>query len=130
LKRFTTYERVEETMPLVIKKDGTRLPFDRMKMLNGILKACEKRPVSIDDIENTVDSMEKDFLESGEREIQSTVIGEAVMTRLKKLDEVAYVRFASVYREFRDIDEFMNELEELLRLKKPVKLRKPPLNKN
>ncbi len=130
MKRFTTYERVEETMPLVIKKDGTRLPFDRMKMLNGILKACEKRPVSIDDIENTVDSMEKDFLESGEREIQSTVIGEAVMTRLKKLDEVAYVRFASVYREFRDIDEFMNELEELLRLKKPVKLRKPPLNKN
>lgn len=117
-KRFTTYERVEETLPLVIKKDGTREVFDRAKIRSGILKACEKRPVSMEDIEKTVDRLEMRFLDSGEREIPSTVIGEAVMDELKRLDEVAYVRFASVYREFRDIDEFMKELKDLLEPKK------------
>lgn len=117
-KRFTTYERVEEALPLVIKKDGTREQFDRGKILSGLLKACEKRPVSMDDIEKTVDRLEMKFLDSGEREIPSARIGEAVMEELKGLDEVAYVRFASVYREFRDINEFMTELKDLLELKK------------
>jgi len=117
-KRFTTYERVEETLPLVVKKDGVREPFDRAKILSGLLRACEKRPVSIGDIEKAVDRLEMKFLESGEREIASSVIGESVMGELKALDEVAYVRFASVYREFRDINEFMTELKELLDVKK------------
>jgi transcriptional repressor NrdR len=116
-KRFTTYERVEETMPLVVKKDGTREPFDRAKILGGMIKACEKRPVSIDDIERSVVRLEARFLEGGEREVPSTSIGEAVMEELKRLDEVAYVRFASVYREFRDINEFMKELKDLLNKK-------------
>jgi transcriptional repressor NrdR len=113
-KRFTTYERIEEMLPLVIKKDGTRVPFDRSKILSGIKKACEKRPVSIEDIEKAIDSLETNLMESGEREVTSSVIGEAVMEELRGLDEVAYVRFASVYREFRDINEFMTELRELL----------------
>lgn len=117
-KRFTTYERVEETLPLVIKKDGTREAFDRSKVLSGILKACEKRPVSMEDIEKAVDRLEMRFLDMGEREIPSSAIGEAVMEEIKGLDEVAYVRFASVYREFRDINEFMTELKDLLDLKK------------
>lgn len=117
-KRFTTYERVEETLPLVVKKDGARESFDRSKILSGIMKACEKRPVSIEAIEKAVDRLEMKFLDSGEREIPSTAIGEAVMEELKALDEVAYVRFASVYREFRDINEFMKELKELLDVKK------------
>jgi transcriptional repressor NrdR len=117
-KRFTTYERVEETMPLVIKKDTSRQPFDRTKVFNGILKACEKRPVGIDSIEEIVDRLERKFLDGGNREIYSSIIGEAIMEELKKLDEVAYVRFASVYREFRDINEFMSELKDLLELKK------------
>ncbi len=113
-KRFTTYERVEETLPLVIKKDGTREAFDRSKILAGLKKACEKRPVSIEEIEKSIDRLEARFMESGEREVLSSVVGEAVMEELKGLDEVAYVRFASVYREFRDINEFMKELRELL----------------
>ena len=117
-KRYTTYERVEETMPLVIKKDGSREPFDRTKVLSGILKACEKRPVGIEAIEEAVDRLERSFLDAGEREVGSSVIGEAIMEELKRLDEVAYVRFASVYREFRDINEFMSELKDLLELKK------------
>ena len=117
-KRFTTYERVEEALPLVVKKDGRREPFDRTKILNGMMKACEKRPVSLDDIEKAVVSLETRFIDSGDREIQSTSIGEAVMEELKGLDEVAYVRFASVYREFRDINEFMCELKDLLEVKK------------
>lgn len=117
-KRFTTYERVEEALPLVVKKDGRREPFDRTKILNGMMKACEKRPVSLDNIEKAVSSLEMRFIDSGEREIQSTSIGEAVMEELKNLDEVAYVRFASVYREFRDINEFMSELKDLLEVKK------------
>lgn len=117
-KRFTTYERVEDTLPLVVKKDGTRETFDRTKILGGVVKACEKRPVSIEEIEKAADRLEQKFLDMGDREIQSSVIGEAVMEELKGLDEVAYVRFASVYREFRDINEFMSELKELLDTKK------------
>lgn len=118
MKRFTTYERIEETLPLVVKKDGRREPFDRTKILGGVMKACEKRPVSLEDMEKTVNSMEIMFLESGKREVSSHEIGEAVMEGLKALDEVAYVRFASVYREFRDINEFMKELKDLLDMKK------------
>lgn len=117
-KRFTTYERVEEMLPLVVKKDGTRETFDRAKILGGIKKACEKRPVSIEDIERSVEKLEMKFLDSGEKEIPSSMIGSAVMDELKNLDEVAYVRFASVYREFRDINEFMKELKDLLDTKK------------
>lgn len=117
-KRFTTYERVEETLPLVIKKDGTRETFDRTKIFNGIVKACEKRPVSVEDIEKAVNRLEVKFLDSGEREVLSSAVGEAVMEELKKLDEVAYVRFASVYRDFRDINEFMTELKDLLEIKR------------
>jgi transcriptional repressor NrdR len=117
-KRFTTYERVEEALPLVAKKDGRREIFDRTKILNGIMKACEKRPVSLDEIERAVARLETRFIDSGEREIPSSAIGEAVMEELKGLDEVAYVRFASVYRDFRDINEFMHELKDLLEVKK------------
>lgn len=117
-KRFTTYERVEDTMPMVIKKDGVREAFDRTKVLSGLMRACEKRPVSIEAIEKAVDRLEMKFMEGGEREIPSSVIGEFIMDELKALDEVAYVRFASVYREFRDINEFMTELKELLDVKK------------
>jgi len=113
-RRFTTYERVEEMQPLVIKKDGRREPFDRMKIVGGMQRACEKRPVSIEVIDKVVDRLEMSFLESGEREIESTRIGEAVMEALRDLDEVAYVRFASVYRQFKDINEFMNELKDIL----------------
>ncbi len=112
--RFTTYERVEEVLPSVIKKDGRREPFDRMKILTGLKKACEKRPISMEMLEKTVEAIEKSLQEKGLKEIPSTVIGEEVMERLHKLDEVAYVRFASVYRSFRDINEFMSELKDIL----------------
>jgi transcriptional repressor NrdR len=113
-KRFTTYERVEEMLPLVVKKDGRREPFDRQKIVAGMQRACEKRPVSIGVIEQYVDRFEQSLQESGEKEIPSTRIGEAVMSALHEIDQVAYVRFASVYREFRDINEFMSELTEIL----------------
>ncbi len=113
-KRFTTYERVEEPLPAVVKKDGRRETFDRTKIATGIKKACEKRPVSIETIETVVDSIERWALELGESEIDSHNLGERVMKELHALDEVAYVRFASVYRSFKDIGEFMNELSELL----------------
>jgi transcriptional repressor NrdR len=113
-RRFTTYERVEEMLPLVVKKDGRREPFDRNKILTGIKKACEKRPISITVMEKMVDSIEASFTDVGEREVKSTDIGEKVMENLHRLDEVAYVRFASVYRSFRDINEFMSELKDLL----------------
>ncbi len=112
--RFTTYERVEEVLPSVIKKDGRREPFDRLKILSGLKKACEKRPVSFEALEKTVGDIEKSLQEKGLKEIPSTVIGEEVMDHLHKLDEVAYVRFASVYRSFKDINEFMNELKDIL----------------
>ena len=113
-KRFTTYERVEEMLPLVVKKDGRREPFDRLKIVAGMQRACEKRPVSIGVIEQFVDRFEQSLQESGEKEIPSTRVGEAVMAALHEIDQVAYVRFASVYREFRDINEFMSELTEIL----------------
>ncbi|QEM67906.1 transcriptional repressor NrdR [Geobacter sp. FeAm09] len=114
-KRFTTHERIEEMLPLVCKKDGRREPFDRMKIVSGIKKACEKRPISIDEIERLVDRLESRIQESSEREISTTAIGEWLMKELHGMDEVAYVRFASVYRSFRDIGEFMQELQELLK---------------
>lgn len=117
-KRFTTYERVEEPLPVVVKKDGRREAFDRMKIAGGIKKACEKRPVPTDIIEAVVDSIEKWAMEQGDPEIDSSRIGEHVMNELHKLDEVAYVRFASVYRSFKDISEFMVELEDLLKKQK------------
>jgi transcriptional repressor NrdR len=114
-KRFTTHERVEEVLPMILKKDGRREPFDRGKVIVGIKKACEKRPVSIEVIERLVDRLETRLQESGEREVPSTVVGEWIMNELHDTDEVAYVRFASVYRSFKDINEFMSELEDLLR---------------
>jgi transcriptional repressor NrdR len=114
-KRFTTHERIEEILPQVCKKDGRREPFDRFKIINGIVKACEKRPISKTDIEILVDRLETRLQESTEREISTTTIGEWVMKELHGMDEVAYVRFASVYRSFRDINEFMQELQDLLK---------------
>jgi len=116
--RFTTYERIEEALPLVVKKDGRREPFNRMNILQGLSRACEKRPISADTLDGVVDELERRFQETGRKEIPSSMIGEAVMDRLKSLDEVAYVRFASVYRSFRDISEFMDELKHLLERKK------------
>ncbi|HUM10524.1 MAG TPA: transcriptional regulator NrdR [Myxococcaceae bacterium] len=113
-KRFTTYERVEELMPLVVKKDGRREPYDREKLISGLQKAVEKRPVSMDRLEALVAEVEARILERGEKEVPSSLVGEEVMRRLRALDQVAYVRFASVYRSFRDIEEFMDELKGLL----------------
>ena len=113
-RRFTTYERVEESLPMVVKKDGRREPFERGKIVNGLKRACEKRPVSIDTIEALVDQIERALQEGGEKEITSRKIGEMVMRALHELDAVAYVRFASVYRSFRDVHEFMRELEDLI----------------
>ncbi|MBP1689828.1 MAG: Ribonucleotide reductase transcriptional regulator NrdR [Deltaproteobacteria bacterium] len=114
-RRFTTYERAEEAFPLVVKKDGRRETFDRMKIVAGLKRACEKRPVSIEAIEAVVDRIERGLLERGEKELPSSAIGEALMRELHVLDKVAYVRFASVYRSFEDIGEFMEELEALLK---------------
>jgi transcriptional repressor NrdR len=114
-KRFTTHERVEEVLPLVTKRDGRREPFERMKLVNGIQKACEKRPVSVETIEKMVDRLETRMQESGEREIPTTMLGEWIMSELHGVDQVAYVRFASVYRSFKDINEFMEELQDLLK---------------
>lgn len=114
-KRFTTYERIEEILPLVIKKDGRREPFDRSKIFTGMTKACEKRPISINTIERAVDRIEQSFQEKGEKEIESTGVGEKVMSELHEIDEVAYVRFASVYRQFKDVTDFMREVGKLLK---------------
>jgi transcriptional repressor NrdR len=113
-RRFTTYERVEETLPLVIKKDGRRELFDRGKILTGLQKACEKRPISVTVLEKLIERIEQRLQESGEREVLSREIGEQIMQELQNLDEVAYVRFASVYRSFKDVNEFMNSVKELL----------------
>jgi transcriptional repressor NrdR len=113
-RRFTTYERVEEILPLVVKKDGTREPFDRAKIRAGLQKACEKRPISIDVIDEVTDRIERRFQDTGDKEIRSSDIGEMVMDALYHLDEVAYVRFASVYRQFKDISQFIEEVRELL----------------
>ena len=112
-RRYTTYERVEETMPAVVKKDGRREPFDRGKIVSGLKKACEKRPISTATIETVADRIEKRIQDMGETEIVSTAVGEEVMKELSQLDQVAYVRFASVYREFKDIDQFMDEIKAL-----------------
>jgi len=114
-RRFTTYERVEETLPMLVKKDGRREVFDRMKVISGLKKACEKRPVSVAAIEQVADRVEQALQERGEKEVPSSVVGETVMRELHKLDKVAYVRFASVYRSFKDVGEFMRELEELIK---------------
>lgn len=113
-KRFTTYEYVEEIPLMVIKKDGRREAFDRNKIINGIMKACEKRPVSVEKVEAVVDRVEKELQKSFDKEVKAPVIGELVMENLHKIDEVAYVRFASVYRQFKDINQFMKELKDLL----------------
>lgn len=113
-RRYTTYERVEEVLPLVVKKDDRREPFDRMKVLAGLRRACEKRPVSAELLERMVDRIERELADRGDKEIPSATIGEKVMAGLKELDQVAYVRFASVYRSFKDIREFMTELSVLL----------------
>ena len=113
-KRFTTYEYVEEVPLMVIKKDGRRESFDRNKIISGILKACEKRPVSVEKVDSLVDRVEKELQKSFDKEVKAQVVGELVMDYLHKVDEVAYVRFASVYRQFKDINQFMKELKDLL----------------
>jgi transcriptional repressor NrdR len=113
-KRFTTYEFVEEVLPVVVKKDGRREPFDRMKIIAGIKKACEKRPISMDAIETMVDNVEQACQQYQGKEIPSSMVGEKVMKELQRLDGVAYVRFASVYRQFRDVGEFMEELKDFM----------------
>ena len=113
-KRFTIYEKVEESIIMIIKKDGRREAFDRGKVMNGIVKACEKRPVSMAEIERIVDEIERGLNNMMEKEIDSTFIGELIMDQLKKVDEVAYVRFASVYRQFTDVNTFIKEIEKLI----------------
>jgi transcriptional repressor NrdR len=120
-RRFTTYERLEEILPMVVKKDGRRETFSREKIINGIKKACQKRPVSITKIEEFVDSLEVYFQELGKKEIESKEVGEKVIKHLKDWDEVAYVRFASVYRQFKDINEFVAELEDILKSRRENK---------
>ncbi len=112
--RFTTFERIEDSLPMVIKKGGQRESFDRYKILSGLKKACEKRPVSVLDMEDVVKSIEAKLLESAEKEVPSRTIGDMVIDRLHHLDQVAYVRFASVYREFSDVSEFMDTLRHLV----------------
>lgn len=112
-ERFTTYERIEELLPMVVKKDGRREAFDRMKVLAGLKKAFEKRPVGAAAIEGVLSEIEREIQTLGEQEIPSSTVGEVIMRRLRELDQVAYVRFASVYRSFKDIGEFMTELEDL-----------------
>lgn len=112
-KRYTTYERIEEVAQMVIKKDGRRETFDRWKLKAGILKAIEKRPVSLEQVESLIDEVERKLFGSTEHEVATEAIGESVMDMLRNVDEVAYVRFASVYREFKDLDEFVNELRSI-----------------
>lgn len=122
-RRFTTYERVEEMLPVVVKKDGRREMYDRQKVISGLKKACEKRPVSTAAIEQAVDRIEQFLQERGEKEVPSSLIGEAAMRELHRLDQVAYVRFASVYREFKDVDEFMRELQRLMKSRRGTRNR-------
>ena len=117
-RRFTTYEKVEETILMVVKKDGRREAFDRSKMINGMIKACEKRPVSMAQMEHIVNDIEKTISNSMQKEVESYDIGEMIMNRLKEVDEVAYVRFASVYRQFTDVNTFIKEIEKHI---EPVK---------
>jgi transcriptional repressor NrdR len=114
-RRFTTYERVEEILPLVVKKDGRREAFERTKLLAGLTRACQKRGVALTELEAIVDAVERELIDSGEKEVDAAVIGEKVMPLLRAKDDVAYVRFASVYRSFRDLEEFRTELEKIAR---------------
>jgi len=116
-RRFTTYERIEEVLPLVVKKDGRREPFDRAKLLAGLKKACQKRPVSIEQIEQQVDAIERSLVELGEKEIPSHKIGDATLAALRQLDDVAYLRFASVYLPVKDVSELMREMQRLMAVK-------------
>jgi len=118
-KRFTTYERIEDVLPTVVKKDGRREPFDRAKLIRGLRIACNKRPVSIERIEGIADAIEREVQESERREVTASELGDRVMSHLREVDDVAYVRFASVYRSFRDIDEFLTELGKLVKAKGP-----------
>jgi transcriptional repressor NrdR len=118
-RRFTTYERSDEIPYMVVKKDGRREKFDRQKVLNGLLKACEKRPVPMAKLAELVDAVESKLSESPDREISTTDIGEMLMEKLKGLDKIAYVRFASVYRDFQDVEAFLNELKNLVLHKRP-----------
>jgi len=120
-RRFTTYERVEEILPMVVKKDGRRESYDRQKVLEGLRLACQKRPVSSEQLEQVADGIERRLQELGDKEVPSSLIGESVMRELARLDEVAYVRFASVYRSFKDLGEFMSELKELISERKAQK---------
>jgi transcriptional repressor NrdR len=113
-RRFTTYERVEEAMPLIVKKDGRREPFDRAKLLGGMSKACDKRPVPVQTLERVVDEIERSLREMGEKEVPSSKLGDIVLSRLRALDDVAYLRFASVYMSFKDAAELMKEVQRLL----------------
>ncbi|MDR1573843.1 MAG: transcriptional regulator NrdR [Clostridiales Family XIII bacterium] len=124
-KRFTTYEKVEEVPLIVVKKDGGREGFDRNKILNGIIKACEKRPVPMAVIEKIVAEIERGLNNMMEKEMSSSIIGELVMERLKEIDEVAYVRFASVYRQFTDVNTFISEIESLLKTNRRIKSAPP-----
>lgn len=122
-KRFTTYERIDEIPYMVVKKDGRREKFERHKVLNGLLRACEKRPIPIGKLEQIVDEAEAFVIESPERERTTSEIGQLIMDRLRTLDKVAYVRFASVYLDFKDVKEFMSELKDLLDTKEPKKVK-------
>jgi len=117
-KRFTTYERVEDIDLVVVKKDGRREEFDRDKLRRGLLRACEKRPVSVGQIDNILDKLESQLRKLKDKEVKSSVIGDKIMGELKKLDQVAYIRFASVYRSFADVTDFQNELRDLIKNKK------------
>ena len=119
-KRFTTYERIDEIPYMVVKKDGRREKFDRQKVLNGLLRACEKRPVPISKLEQIVNEAESFVIDSAERERKTSEVGELIMSRLRRYDKVAYVRFASVYLDFKDVQEFMTELKDLLKTKEAV----------
>ncbi len=118
-KRFTTYEYVEEVSLMVIKKDGRREPFDRKKLLAGVMKACEKRPISMEKMEEVITQVERAIQKKSDREVSASRVGELVMEKLKTLDDVAYVRFASVYRQFKDVGQFMQELKDMLDKEKP-----------
>ena len=128
-RRFTSYERIDEIPYMVVKKDGRREVFDRNKILAGLLRACEKRPISMGQLDSIVDQVEKDVQDTSDRELPTSEIGKIIMRRLKALDKVAYVRFASVYLEFEDVTEFMTELKDLVRARAPVKKNKK-LRKN
>lgn len=116
-RRFTSYERVEEVLPVLVKKDGRREPFDRQKVLHGLEKALEKRPVSMEQREQVVVSIERELIATGKKEVPSSLVGEAVMRHLGELDKVAFVRFASVYRDFQDVTDFMDELKTMIKNK-------------